>query len=111
MAAAHGLARGVSWAKSMMALRSFLSQAHRKVTARCLPERRVEGTVPASAARDSALGKRARQSPISASRVAARTQPERGRLWKMKPSGWRSEEHTSELQSLRHLVCRLLLET
>src|SRR5262245_63636737 len=23
--------------------------------------------------------------------------------------GWRSEEHTSELQSLRHLVCRLLL--
>src|SRR5262245_65239521 len=23
----------------------------------------------------------------------------------------RSEEHTSELQSLRHLVCRLLLET
>src|SRR5262245_65066516 len=27
-----------------------------------------------------------------------------------KPSGRRSEEHTSELQSLRHLVCRLLLE-
>src|ERR1035441_10931970 len=25
-------------------------------------------------------------------------------------SGKRSEEHTSELQSLRHLVCRLLLE-
>src|SRR5205814_2765023 len=25
-------------------------------------------------------------------------------------SGIRSEEHTSELQSLRHLVCRLLLE-
>src|ERR1035441_9198989 len=24
--------------------------------------------------------------------------------------GWRSEEHTSELQSLRHLVCRHLLE-
>ena len=24
--------------------------------------------------------------------------------------GWRSEEHTSELQSLRHLVCGLLLE-
>src|SRR5262245_65308657 len=29
-----------------------------------------------------------------------------------KQGGWlqRSEEHTSELQSLRHLVCRLLLE-
>src|SRR5262245_63229438 len=28
------------------------------------------------------------------------------------PNSWcsRSEEHTSELQSLRHLVCRLLLE-
>src|ERR1035441_2206906 len=25
-------------------------------------------------------------------------------------AGYRSEEHTSELQSLRHLVCRLLLE-
>src|ERR1035441_9061508 len=25
-------------------------------------------------------------------------------------NGQRSEEHTSELQSLRHLVCRLLLE-
>src|SRR5438552_14913622 len=28
-------------------------------------------------------------------------------LW---PSQWRSEEHTSELQSPDHLVCRLLLE-
>src|SRR5437899_5536935 len=27
-----------------------------------------------------------------------------------KPRSARSEEHTSELQSLRHLVCRLLLE-
>src|SRR5256884_3632832 len=26
------------------------------------------------------------------------------------PRGWRSEEHTSELQSRLHLVCRLLLE-
>src|SRR5258705_8699816 len=26
------------------------------------------------------------------------------------PTSRRSEEHTSELQSLRHLVCRLLLE-
>src|ERR1039458_1835965 len=35
---------------------------------------------------------------------------DRGVHW---PAGWhddRSEEHTSELQSLRHLVCRLLLE-
>src|SRR5262245_64034585 len=38
----------------------------------------------------------------------------RGRLsstiWMKVPRFCRSEEHTSELQSLRHLVCRLLLE-
>src|SRR5471030_3558772 len=28
----------------------------------------------------------------------------------VRPEPLRSEEHTSELQSLRHLVCRLLLE-
>src|SRR5205814_8131383 len=33
-------------------------------------------------------------------------------MWKERLNGafTRSEEHTSELQSLRHLVCRLLLE-
>src|SRR5258705_4690077 len=30
--------------------------------------------------------------------------------WDTKAPAFRSEEHTSELQSLRHLVCRLLLE-
>src|SRR5438045_7611537 len=30
--------------------------------------------------------------------------------WSWPTAGQRSEEHTSELQSLRHLVCRLLLE-
>src|ERR1039458_4922169 len=30
--------------------------------------------------------------------------------YRSKPIRMRSEEHTSELQSLRHLVCRLLLE-
>src|SRR5205814_9993853 len=42
----------------------------------------------------------------SGSRAAS---PRCGRTWR----SWlalRSEEHTSELQSLRHLVCRLLLE-
>src|ERR1039458_10476930 len=32
------------------------------------------------------------------------------RIFKLLASDHRSEEHTSELQSLRHLVCRLLLE-
>src|ERR1035441_10939235 len=30
--------------------------------------------------------------------------------WAKSRTAFRSEEHTSELQSLRHLVCRLLLE-
>src|ERR1035438_1601294 len=33
-----------------------------------------------------------------------------GNLHRRADCGRRSEEHTSELQSLRHLVCRLLLE-
>src|SRR5205814_9268082 len=32
------------------------------------------------------------------------------RAWSAEDGDDRSEEHTSELQSLRHLVCRLLLE-
>src|SRR5258706_3765985 len=32
-------------------------------------------------------------------------------IWRFESNGWpRSEEHTSELQSLTNLVCRLLLE-
>src|ERR1035441_7452075 len=34
----------------------------------------------------------------------------RWRHWSGRSMATRSEEHTSELQSLRHLVCRLLLE-
>src|SRR3712207_7935461 len=30
--------------------------------------------------------------------------------WVPNPVAWRSEEHTSELQSRQYLVCRLLLE-
>src|SRR5205814_2601002 len=40
----------------------------------------------------------------SSRREGRRTMPSRS------PTTPRSEEHTSELQSLRHLVCRLLLE-
>src|SRR5947199_8057488 len=42
---------------------------------------------------------------LSASRCRYTCSPRRGRR-----KGSRSEEHTSELQSLRQLVCRLLLE-
>src|SRR5438045_7181708 len=40
---------------------------------------------------------------------AERLAPSESRLGRTRPPA-RSEEHTSELQSLRHLVCRLLLE-
>src|ERR1039458_2364239 len=36
--------------------------------------------------------------------------PSRGGFSRVENDERRSEEHTSELQSLRHLVCRLLLE-
>src|SRR5207253_6221634 len=49
--------------------------------------------------------------------IAARRRPELtagiykcNRWRKHWTDGWRSEEHTSELQSRGHLVCRLLLE-
>src|SRR3989442_10730622 len=38
------------------------------------------------------------------------SQPRVHGFWRPNPAGWRSEEHTSELQSRPHLVCRLLLE-
>src|SRR5258705_8494049 len=51
------------------------------------------------------------RSPRRSSRNSSDTSRRRGRGRERAPSaGIRSEEHTSELQSLRHLVCRLLLE-
>src|SRR5437899_4574462 len=43
-------------------------------------------------------------------RLLFRQDGERVVLERPRLEGNRSEEHTSELQSLRHLVCRLLLE-
>src|SRR5205814_9067584 len=69
-----------------------------------------QGDPPAAAARDER-----RRSPPGAFHprsagalvpLAARPGDARTRMKKAQ----RSEEHTSELQSLRHLVCRLLLE-
>src|SRR5262245_63998755 len=50
-----------------------------------------------------------RSSDLQSARRARRTAPTY-LLRPMRRADWRSEEHTSELQSLRHLVCRLLLE-
>src|SRR2546425_3895384 len=50
----------------------------------------------------------ARQAFRQPSSNKQRRRPEEHHL--QRPSGTRSEEHTSELQSLAYLVCRLLLE-
>src|SRR3712207_6932272 len=50
-------------------------------------------------------------SPLHAGLLrAARTGPRGGVARGGRPGTWRSEEHTSELQSRQYLVCRLLLE-
>src|SRR5947199_8457904 len=54
-------------------------------------------------------GRRPRLCNIDA-REGRRAAPARGRSIPNLQRIGRSEEHTSELQSLRHLVCRLLLE-
>src|SRR5438045_6063774 len=48
--------------------------------------------------------------PISAPRPRARCRDGCRSPRRIPAARTRSEEHTSELQSLRHLVCRLLLE-
>ncbi len=67
-------------AKSMTAARSFFLHDQRNTAWLRLPDCRVDGHAPASAARASSVGNRWRQSPISVSRIAARMVPERGRL-------------------------------
>src|SRR5438045_6759257 len=63
-----------------------------------------------SATPPSALARRLSPALTKPPTRAATAPPARRRLLCMTPSRQRSEEHTSELQSLRHLVCRLLLE-
>src|SRR2546425_3205715 len=61
------------------------------------PGRRLEDASPSREVPYASLGRR---------RHHARRRPRRHR----RPRSNRSEEHTSELQSLAYLVCRLLLE-
>src|SRR5690625_6532388 len=42
--------------------------------------------------------------------IARHDAPLLARIWDISRAAYRSEEHTSELQSRGHLVCRLLLE-
>src|SRR5258705_2267276 len=48
--------------------------------------------------------------PVVSSELDMKSVVQMRRRVRRTPGAARSEEHTSELQSLRHLVCRLLLE-
>src|ERR1035438_10377084 len=61
------------------------------------------GAVPPGPQARGTIGRRAHEARCSERRPS-------GQLHVEQPGAHRSEEHTSELQSLRHLVCRLLLE-
>src|ERR1039458_10477350 len=61
--------------------------------------------------RSKAFGAMARLTSGPAVKLNPRNFRSCGRATALFASFTRSEEHTSELQSLRHLVCRLLLET
>jgi hypothetical protein len=79
MAAAQALAGREPAAKSQTASRSWRLTAHRKEREMCVPDWRVTGATPASAAREAGSGNRDRQSPVPASSRAARSVPEQGR--------------------------------
>src|SRR5258705_7337977 len=60
--------------------------------------------------RGRAAGGSARRSSAGDSGIESERRREWDRVASVAMPNLRSEEHTSELQSLRHLVCRLLLE-
>src|SRR2546425_5001354 len=68
---------------------------------------RIRETKPVAAAHVHLAGQRVerREQAVFHEDVVARQRPQDARLARV-----RSEEHTSELQSLAYLVCRLLLE-
>src|SRR5437899_4324085 len=86
-----------------MSCSSAPSDIHRRCAKRC--KRSSTAAATNTATRSGFSTKKAATSP-SASRVNPRSLFEP----RLEAGYDRSEEHTSELQSLRHLVCRLLLE-
>src|SRR2546425_9020678 len=64
----------------------------------------VERALSASRLRSLHAGRSRHPDAVLAAKVRDRSSSGRYRVWR------RSEEHTSELQSLAYLVCRLLLE-
>src|SRR5262245_64747170 len=75
-----------------------------------LMDARLPGVDGFTAARMIRERERSRATPIIFLTGAYEDLPSMFRGYEAGAVDYRSEEHTSELQSLRHLVCRLLLE-
>src|SRR5258705_1497809 len=69
--------------------------------------RQAPGSAPVKCASNSRSPRRNRVASMTRNASRGMRAPDRAAGCEIRP---RSEEHTSELQSLRHLVCRLLLE-
>src|SRR6266545_8037145 len=89
-------------AKGSRSLAIGPSARHPPVTS--LPRRDARVLPPGNIARDG------RNAHAAGSQTAATVPPSGGNSNVSSPPCARSEEHTSELQSLAYLVCRLLLE-
>src|SRR5438874_10057397 len=74
------------------------------------PTRRSSDLTTAARRQPNKRGRAPPAAPETAARTCRRPAPERRSTAPKRAGRMRSEEHTSELQSRRDLVCRLLLE-
>src|SRR5262249_57921376 len=86
---------------------SFPTRRSSDLSSTCLATNSLRSTI-APYSRSAACG--VMLTAHSRSRTRVRSVPTGADLTRVRDRLWRSEEHTSELQSLTNLVCRLLLE-
>src|SRR5205814_8941172 len=100
------------WRSLPRLLPSFPTRRSSELAARAREARSRQLVLPPGAPRDALLRERAAaaEGPPPHAHRRAEIHDRLGVLIDPVVRGGRSEEHTSELQSLRHLVCRLLLE-
>src|SRR5205814_10368205 len=102
---------GTSVSPLPLTLFLFYYSAH-PLALHSFPTRRssdLSGREPCGSCRGRVPRGRGRARRSTADQTRSR-QASRNPAWELSETVGRSEEHTSELQSLRHLVCRLLLE-
>src|SRR5262245_53536560 len=108
MAAAAGASQTAGRNESATAARVSANAAANRSASRAAAGRRTSARSLSPSAASNGAQNDAGRAPPRASRK--RTLGSRSAAAARQPGHCRSEEHTSELQSLRHLVCRLLLE-